>query len=63
MQLDSIDGLLIYMTIIITPTELDKLLETTDASVLSKLYMSQPFIFVYNSSFEISNLDPVNNYH
>ena len=63
MQLDSIDGLLIYMTIIITPTELEKLLETTDASVLSKLNISQPFIFVYNSSFEISNLDPVNNYH
>ena len=45
----SIDGLLIHVTITLIPTGLEKLLETTDASVLSKLNMNQPIILVKNS--------------
>ena len=35
-------GLVISVTIIIISTELEKLLETTDSAVLSKLNMTQP---------------------
>ena len=53
----SIDGLLIHVTITLIPTGLEKLLETTDASVLSKLnIMNQPMNLVKNSTFETVQL-------
>ena len=50
LPLESIDGRVIYKAVIIIPTGLEKLLQTTDASVLSKLKLTQPFSPEYTLS-------------